>query len=72
MVLNGSLPEKEWLEPFREFAVNAMMTQIREDLGLMGITHEVFTSETELHRAGAIEEAIELLKKQGPYLRGRP
>ncbi|MBP9691968.1 MAG: arginine--tRNA ligase, partial [Alphaproteobacteria bacterium] len=53
-----SLSEEEWLEPFREFAVNAMMTKIQEDLELMGISHEVFSSETELHRAGAIETAI--------------
>jgi arginyl-tRNA synthetase len=57
-------PEKEWLDPFREFAVNAMMTTIRKDLALMGINHEVFTSETELHRNGAIDEAIRTLTER--------
>ncbi len=64
------LPEEQWLEPFREFAVNAMMTMIRNDLALMGITHEVFTSETELHRTNAVEEAIDFLKKRDLVYRG--
>jgi len=59
-----SVSEKEWLEPFREFTVNAMMNLIRKDLALMGIYHEIFTSETELHRSGAIEAAIESLRKR--------
>ncbi|MBS0272008.1 MAG: arginine--tRNA ligase [Proteobacteria bacterium] len=65
-----SIPEKEWLEPFREFAVNAMMTKIRKNLALMGITHEVFTSETELHRSGAIEEVISTLTDYGLIYEG--
>lgn len=65
-----TVPEKEWLDPFREFAVNAMMTKIRKDLELMGITHEVFTSETELHRCGAIEEAIRALTERDLIYKG--
>ncbi len=65
-----SLSEEEWLEPFREFAVNAMMTKIQEDLELMGISHEVFSSETELHRAGAIETAIHALEENGLIYEG--
>lgn len=65
-----SLSEEEWLEPFKEFAVNAMMTNIRQDLSLMGITHEVFTSETELHKSGAIEAAIKALKDRGLVYEG--
>jgi arginyl-tRNA synthetase len=65
-----TLSEKEWKEPFREFAVNAMMTNIRKALALMGISHEVFTSETELHRSGVIEEALTILKKQGLIYEG--
>jgi arginyl-tRNA synthetase len=57
--------EQEWLEPFREFTVNAMMTEIRKDLERIGIVHEVFTSETELCATGAVEEAIEFLKERG-------
>lgn len=65
-----SAPEAEWLEPFREFTVNAMMSKIRKDLDLMGISHEVFTSETELHRANVIEEAIKMLTDRGLIYEG--
>ncbi len=65
-----SAPEKEWLEIVREFAVNSMMTIIRKDLALMGIYHEVFTSETELHRSGAIEVALATLKARGLIYEG--
>lgn len=65
-----SADEKEWLEPFREFAVNAMMAQIRKDLDLMGIHHEVFTSEAELHRAGVTEMAIKTLEDRGLVYEG--
>jgi len=62
--------EKEWLEPLREFAVNAMMAKIREDLELIGIVHEVFTSEAELCATGAVEEAINFLKERGLIYEG--
>jgi len=65
-----SASEKEWLDPFREFTVNAMMAQIRKDLDLMGISHEVFTSETELHQANIIEEAIKSLSERGLVYEG--
>jgi arginyl-tRNA synthetase len=65
-----SAPEAEWLEPFREFTVNAMMSKIRKDLDLMGISHEVFTSETELHGANVIEEAIKMLTERGLIYEG--
>ncbi len=57
-----TLTEDDWLEPFRDFAINAMMTKIRDDLALMGIAHEVFTSETELNQSGAIETAVKTLQ----------
>lgn len=57
--------EKDWLEPFREFAVNALMREIRIDLERIGIMHEVFTSEAELCATGAVEEAIAFLTEKG-------
>jgi len=65
-----STPEEEWLEPFREFSVNAMMSNIREDLALVGIYHEVFSSETELHQTGAIEAVLKTLKDRGLIYEG--
>lgn len=62
--------EEEWLEPFREFTVNAMMHKIREDLERIGIIHEVFTSETELDRANAVKDAIHFLQERGYIYQG--
>jgi arginyl-tRNA synthetase len=50
-------PETEWLAPFRTRAVAAMMDMIRADLGLLGIVHDIFSSEAALQAAGAPEAA---------------
>lgn len=65
-----SKSENEWLEPFREFTVNAMMHEIRKDLERIGIIHEVFTSETELDATGAVEEAMQWLQERGFIYKG--
>ena len=50
-------PEAEWLELFRKRAVAAMMDMIRDDLALLGIRHDLFSSEAELQAAGKPEAA---------------
>ncbi len=50
-------PESEWLITFRTRAVAAMMGMIRADLALLGIEHEVFSSEAELQALGKPEAA---------------
>ncbi|HZV10864.1 MAG TPA: arginine--tRNA ligase, partial [Novosphingobium sp.] len=50
-------PEAEWLALFRVKAVAAMMAMIRADLALLGIRHDLFSSEAELQAAGKPEEA---------------
>jgi arginyl-tRNA synthetase len=50
-------PESEWLAPFRERAVAAMLAVIKEDLALLGIHHDLFSSEAELQAAGKPAEA---------------
>ena len=45
-------PDAEWLGLFRTRAVAAMMAMIRDDLALLGIHHDVFSSEAELQAAG--------------------
>ena len=47
-----SAPEGEWLAPFRTRAVAAMMEAIKADLALLGIHHDLFSSEAELQAAG--------------------
>ncbi len=48
----ANAPESEWLVPFRKKAVAAMMEIIKADLALLGIHHDLFSSEAELHDAG--------------------
>ncbi|MCT2398221.1 arginine--tRNA ligase [Novosphingobium mangrovi (ex Huang et al. 2023)] len=58
-------PESEWLVLFREKAVAAMMDMIRADLALLGIEHEVFSSEAELQASGKPDEAEAWLRSKG-------
>ena len=53
----ATAPESEWLTLFRKAAVADMMVMIRADLALLGIHHDLFSSEAELHVAGKADEA---------------
>jgi arginyl-tRNA synthetase len=55
-------PESDWLVLFRTRAVAAMMEMIRSDLALLGIHHDVFSSEAELQAAGKPEAAEQWLR----------
>jgi arginyl-tRNA synthetase len=55
-------PEADWLVPFRTRAVAAMMEMIRGDLALLGIHHDLFSSEAELQAAGKPAEAEATLR----------
>ena len=57
--------ESEWLILFRTRAVAAMMAMIREDLALLGIHHDIFSSEAELQAAGKPEAAEAELRSRG-------
>ncbi len=58
-------PESEWLALFKARASAAMMDLIRSDLALLGIEHDVFSSEAELQAAGKPEEAEKWLRAHG-------
>ena len=51
------VPESDWLLIFRKAAVDKMMDMIRSDLAMLGIQHDVFSSEAELHEAGKADAA---------------
>ena len=53
----AAAPEGDWLELFRKRAVAAMLVMIREDLALLAIHHDLFSSEAELQAAGKPEAA---------------
>ena len=66
----AAAPEGEWLELFRTRAVAAMLDLIRHDLGLLGIHHDIFASEAELQKAGAVEKAMETMRSKGLVYEG--
>jgi arginyl-tRNA synthetase len=66
----AAAPEAEWLPVFREHAIKAMLDLIRYDLGLLGIDHDLFSSEAELHANGAVEEGLEVLRSKGLVYQG--
>src|SRR4051812_24508513 len=64
------VPEEQWLPPFRDCAIKAMLNLIRHDLGLLGIHHDIFSSEAELLRSGAVDRAMQVLRDKGLVYEG--
>ncbi|MEJ8560806.1 arginine--tRNA ligase [Yoonia sp. GPGPB17] len=62
--------EQFWLDDIREFATEAMMDLIREDLAQLGVTMDNFFSEKSLYGTGLIEKAIAELDEKGLIYRG--
>lgn len=58
----AAAPESEWLVQFRTRAVAAMLEEIKADLALLGIQHDLFSSEAELQAAGKPAEAEKWLR----------
>ncbi len=58
-------PESEWLVPFRTKTVAAMMELIKADLALLGIHHDLFSSEAEVQAAKKPEAAEATLRARG-------
>lgn len=63
-------PESEWLRPIRDVAIRRMMAMIREDLAVLGVEMDVYSSEKALYGTGKIEEAIERLRAMGLIYEG--
>ncbi|HEX2803495.1 MAG TPA: arginine--tRNA ligase, partial [Sphingomicrobium sp.] len=63
-------PENEWLELFRSRAVAAMIELIKHDLALLGIHHDLFASEAELQKEGAVDRGLETLRAKGLVYEG--
>lgn len=57
--------ESAWLALFRETAVAMMMDMIRSDLALLGIHHDVFSSEAAVQRDKKPEAAEAFLREKG-------
>ncbi len=65
------MDEAEWLPIVKDFAIDAMMDMIRQDLAALNITHEVFFSERRLHEEGLIEQTLKELESRGLVYEGR-
>jgi arginyl-tRNA synthetase len=59
-----------WLDIVRDFTIDAMMRDVREDLALLGIRQDVFTSERKLVESGAADTIIEKLRAEGLIYEG--
>ena len=67
-----NMPEEQWLQIFKDKAIDAMMAMIRDDLAELNVHHDVFFSERTLHANGAaaIRTAINDLTFKGHVYRG--
>jgi arginyl-tRNA synthetase len=70
-LLNRS--EAEWLPIVRDVAVGTMMVMVRDDLGVLNITHEVFYSERSLVQGDTdlVAATIDWLRERGYVYQGR-
>jgi arginyl-tRNA synthetase len=64
------MPESGWIDTVRDFAVEAMLALIKEDLAALRVTHDVFSSERALVAGGGVERAVALLEARGLIYRG--
>ena len=62
--------EEDWLHDVRNFATDAMMDLIREDLASIGVVMDEFYSEKSLYGKGVIEDAIAALDAKGLIYQG--
>ena len=66
----AAAPEGEWLDLFKRRTVAAMIELIKADLALLGIHHDLFASEAELHASGMVEAAEGDLRGKGLVYEG--
>jgi arginyl-tRNA synthetase len=64
-------PESEWLQPFKQKTVAAMLDLIRHDLGLLNIHHDIFASEAQLQASGKVGQAMDNLRAKGLVYEGQ-
>jgi arginyl-tRNA synthetase len=68
---NAAIAEPElWFDTVREATVAEMMRQVREDLAMLGVSQDVFTSERALLEHGAVDAVIARLQAQGLIYEG--
>ena len=63
-------PQEDSLHAVGEFGVERILSRIKEDLGKLGVCHDVFSSEKAICSQGGIEEAVSLLQEKGYVYEG--
>ena len=61
---------EEWLPIIRDYTIEAVMEMVKDDLSIIGISHDVFTSERAITEAGEVEDAMHILSKKGLLYEG--
>ncbi|MFL5281737.1 MAG: arginine--tRNA ligase [Rhodopila sp.] len=67
--LNIAAPE-DWIDTVREFTIAAMMAEVQEDLRLLGVQFDAFSSERALVTSGAADAMIARLIEAGLIYEG--
>ncbi|MBA3729431.1 MAG: arginine--tRNA ligase [Sphingomonas sp.] len=62
--------ESEWLDLFKRNTVAAMLDLIRADLALLGVHHDLFSSERKVQESGAVDRALGMLDQKGLVYKG--
>src|ERR1700712_2452664 len=66
----GIASPEVWIDAVKDFTIDAMMTEVREDLRLLGVQQDVFSSERKLVASGAVDAVIEKLHADGLIYQG--
>jgi arginyl-tRNA synthetase len=66
----GIASPETWLETVKDLTIDAMMTEVREDLRLLGVQQDIFSSERALVGSGAVDAVIEKLHADGLIYQG--
>ncbi|QKX02296.1 arginine--tRNA ligase [Wolbachia endosymbiont of Dirofilaria (Dirofilaria) immitis] len=64
------LLEEQDYQIIRDYTLNSILELIKEDMNLLGVNHDIFTSEYELQKSGKIEESIKILSEKGLVYEG--
>ena len=59
-----------WLDTVKNLTIDAMMTEIREDLRLLGVQQDIYSSERRLVASGAADAIIDKLRADGLIYEG--
>ncbi|MFZ5783358.1 MAG: arginine--tRNA ligase [Pseudomonadota bacterium] len=64
-------PQSDWLPAMRDFAIAALMSEIKADLDTLGVHMDVYSSERALVDSGAVDRAFQELGRQDLIYQGR-